>query len=177
MSAEGPSFRNVPGLGDVLADGWVEVLEIAAKAFCREGGPGNELVHAVGVFVPCMSKISILSSIGGEQELKEGELTIRVLRHQTLQRRWQLLNSARVLKEQYGTIRSLEALNLIFIIGEDCRGHGFLCALHADIPQLVVLVAEEDDGAAGLDVEGGGGVFDGVVDDHDDTVIGDGRFL
>jgi hypothetical protein len=30
----------------------VEMLEIAAETFGGEGGPGDELVHAVGVFVP-----------------------------------------------------------------------------------------------------------------------------
>lgn len=52
LSAKRPSLRNVPGLGDVLADGGVEMLEIAAETFGGEGGPGDELVHAVGVFVP-----------------------------------------------------------------------------------------------------------------------------
>jgi hypothetical protein len=30
----------------------VEVLKVAAKALVGEGGPGDELVHALGVLIP-----------------------------------------------------------------------------------------------------------------------------
>lgn len=39
-----------------------------------------------------------------------------------------------------------------------------------------MLVVEEHNGAAGLDVEGAGGVQDGVLDNLDDAVLGDGGF-
>jgi hypothetical protein len=53
LCAEVPCLRNVPGLSYGLVDGWVQVLEVAAETLSAESGPGNVLVHAVGVFVPC----------------------------------------------------------------------------------------------------------------------------
>ena len=53
LCAEIPCLGNVPGLGDGLVDDGVEVLEIAAETLGAESGPGNVLVHAVGVFIPC----------------------------------------------------------------------------------------------------------------------------
>lgn len=58
MCAKGPRLRDVPDLGDVLANAGVEVLEVAAEAFGSEGSPGNELIHAAGVFVPFIPFIS-----------------------------------------------------------------------------------------------------------------------
>ena len=81
LGAKRPSLRNVPGLSDVLADGGMEVLEIAAETFGGKGGPGDELVHAVGVFVPFIPKISISKlkvwkRVGGGN-LQSGYLLIR----------------------------------------------------------------------------------------------------
>lgn len=46
-----------------------------------------------------------------------------------------------------------------------------------DVPELVVLGVEEEDGAGGLRVEGGGGVLDDLGDDFADARVGDGGFL
>jgi len=74
LSTKSPGLGNVPGLSDILANAGVEVLQVAAEAFGSEGGPDykplaglavrrqavrqltDELVHAVGVFVPCLGK-------------------------------------------------------------------------------------------------------------------------
>lgn len=149
LSAERPGLGNVPLLSNVLADGGVEVLEVAAETLSSQGGPGDELVHAVGMFVPYSYKSAILKT-----KMKGRKLTVRVLAHQALKWRRQLLNGRRILEEQNSSIRRLETLDLVLVVGEDCRGQGLLGALHADVPKLVVLVAEKDDGAAGLDVEG-----------------------
>ena len=47
--------------------------------------------------------------------------------------------------------------------------------LVADIPHLLVLVAEEDDGARGLHVEGRGAVADGEVDEGAHALLGHAR--
>lgn len=46
-----------------------------------------------------------------------------------------------------------------------------------DVPELVVLGVEEEDGAGGLRVEGGGDVLDDLGDDFADAGVGDGRLL
>lgn len=33
----------------------MEMLEVAAETFVGESGPGDELVHALGVLVPCVT--------------------------------------------------------------------------------------------------------------------------
>ena len=43
-------------------------------------------------------------------------------------------------------------------------GKSLLGILVGDVPELFVVFVEEDDGASGLDVEGTGGVKDGVLD-------------
>ena len=43
-------------------------------------------------------------------------------------------------------------------------GESFLGILVGDVPELFVVFVKEDDGAGGLDVEGTGGVEDGVFD-------------
>ena len=43
-----------------------------------------------------------------------------------------------------------------------------------DVPELVVLVFEQEDETGGLGVEGGGDVFDELGDDFLDAVVGDG---
>lgn len=48
--------------------------------------------------------------------------------------------------------------------------------LLGNIPQLPVFVVEEDNRAAGLDVEGAGGVQDGVLDNVHDAVFRDDGF-
>ncbi|KUI71595.1 hypothetical protein VM1G_11752 [Cytospora mali] len=49
--------------------------------------------------------------------------------------------------------------------------------LGGDIPQLLVLGAEEDDDTVGLGVEGGGDVLEGLLDDLLDLGGGDGQVL
>jgi len=46
-----------------------------------------------------------------------------------------------------------------------------------DVPELVVLVVQEEHGARGLRVEGGGDVLDHLRDDFADAGVGDGRLL
>lgn len=56
LCTKGPIRGNIPGLRNALADGRVEVLEIAAKTLIGESSPGDELIHAVAVFVPWEEK-------------------------------------------------------------------------------------------------------------------------
>lgn len=80
-------------------------------------------------------------------------------------------------KEAYGSVACAEARDAVagrlpLVLGHD----GFQDVAH-DVPELVVLVLEEEDQAGGLGVEGRGGVLDDVGDDLLDAGVGDRRGL
>ena len=77
----------------------------------------------------------------------------------------------------YGTVSSLELVNLLFCRGEHLRGNYRLQHLLNQLPELVVVGFQQDDEAGGLRVEGRGHVQDGVSDKLDDTVVGGRGFL
>lgn len=77
-------------------------------------------------------------------------------------------------KGTYGSSTTLEhghplSGRVELVGGDDC-----LEDVGGDIPQLVVLSAEEDDGAVALGVERAGDVLDGLLDDLLDAVLGHG---
>jgi hypothetical protein len=77
----------------------------------------------------------------------------------------------------YSAISSLEhihlLLGLLILIGWDDALENLL----VDVPELVMLVLEQDDGAGGLRVEGGRDVLDDLGDDLGDALVGDGGLL
>ena len=84
----------------------------------------------------------------------------------------------RILKEARGTHRPIPPTILLQLRlkgSEDRRRQRLPHRLLGNIPQLPVLVVEQHDGPAGLDVEGAGGVQDGVPDNVHDAFVGDGR--
>ena len=77
----------------------------------------------------------------------------------------------------YSSVRLLEAFNFSLDVLKSLRWYALFRSLHANIPKFLMFLAEEDDGAAGLDMEWRRSVLDGMVDDHDNAVVGDGRFF
>lgn len=61
--------------------------------------------------------------------------------------------------------------------GKDCWWKFFFLGLQVVVPEFVMLITEEDHCTAGLDVKRRGGVFDGVIDAHQNAGVGDGRFF
>lgn len=81
------------------------------------------------------------------------------------------------LSSTYSSVASAEAGNagasvLPLGLGDD----GLEDVAH-DVPELVVLVLEQEHEAGGLRVEGGGDVLDKLADDLFDAVVGDGGGL
>ena len=77
----------------------------------------------------------------------------------------------------YGSISTLEALELSICEGELLGWDDGGQDLAGDVPELIVGIAEEEDVACGLGVEGGGDVEDGFLDDFLDAGVWDGRLF
>ena len=77
----------------------------------------------------------------------------------------------------HSSVGALEHVQLLLrggvLVGRDDSLEG----IFGDVPQLVVLALDQQDGAGALAVEGGGGVQDGLADDLLDLLVGDGRLL
>jgi hypothetical protein len=98
LSTKGPRWRNIPGLCNALANSRVEVLEIAAETLIAKSGPGNELIHAIAVFIPWKrSKLANARMISIQALLP---LTIRVFGHEILKWGREGLDCIGVLKEE-----------------------------------------------------------------------------
>jgi hypothetical protein len=130
------------------------MLEVAAETLIGESGPGDELVHALRVLIP-----------------------VWVLGHELLEWGRKRVWCLGVLEEENSSVSITETLDLALVLGEDWRREGLLGLLHANVPQLVVLSTEENDGSARLNGEWRRSMLDGVVDTHDNAVIRDGRLL
>lgn len=87
-----------------------------------------------------------------------------------------LANNLGVLVEENGAVSRLEAVDALFRGGEVVTGDG-LQDLLGELPELVVLILEQDDNASGLRVEGGGNVQDGGLDDLLNLRVRDRRGL
>jgi hypothetical protein len=79
--------------------------------------------------------------------------------------------------ETNSSVGALEHVNLALGSGPSLSGDDGLQDLSVDVPELVVLSVEEEDGAGGLRVEGGGDVLDDLGDDLAEAGVGDGRLL
>ena len=77
----------------------------------------------------------------------------------------------------YGEGSGLEAVDTSSGTLPALSGDDALEDLSGDVPELVVVGAEEDEHAVGLGVEGGGDVAQGVLDDLLDAVLGDSQLL
>lgn len=89
----------------------------------------------------------------------------------------QLLHGLLIDEEKNGAGTALEERELVagglpVLLGDDGAE-----SIGGDVPELVVLGAEEEDGAVGLGVEGGGDVGDELADDLLDAGGGDGEVL
>lgn len=154
LGVELPGDRDLPGFGNLLVDDRVVVLEVGTETLGLEGGPEEELLDGVGLVGP-----------DGEAVGVDGELVGKFVNH------------GGVVEEKDGSGGGLEA--------GDTAGGGFPASLGdnglegvgGDVPELVVLVTEEDEKTVGLGVEGGWGVEGGLADDLLDTLLGDGEFL
>lgn len=80
-------------------------------------------------------------------------------------------------KNTYGTSGTLEQGNLVTSGLPVLLGDNGLEDVAGNVPELLVLGAEQDDDADGLGVEGGRDVQGGLLDDLGDALLGDGQVL
>lgn len=151
------------------------MLEVGAGALGLEGGPEVEFLDLVSL------RLGSIGSGGGgigeggtyqhagrlprprrEAVRVDGELLLHSL------------DDVRVLKHHDRARRGAEHAHLLARGLELFGGHDGLEGVGGDVPQLLVVGAEEEDGAVGLRVEGRGGVLDGVGDDLLDASGGEG---
>jgi hypothetical protein len=81
----------------------------------------------------------------------------------------------RTLEPHDSSVSGLEAIDLLLSGGESLGGNDGAESLLDDVPQLLVLLLEQDYSAGSLRVEAGRSVLDSLVDDLDDLRVGDGR--
>lgn len=154
LCAQLPAFRQVPGLVGLRIYQRVVVLQAGADLVLGEGGPDRELGHAAGLLRPHREVVGV-----------EGELLLK-LAHYRL-----------VFEEQYGAGTGGEGIELGFGGGESVGGNDLLQLVLGDVPELLVLGAEQDDHPRALRVERGRAVRDGLLDQFDDFLLGDGQLL
>lgn len=77
----------------------------------------------------------------------------------------------------YGSVAGAEASDAVAGVLPGVLGHDGLEDVADDVPELVVLVLEQEHEAGRLGVEGGGDVLDELGDDLLNAVVGDGRGL
>jgi hypothetical protein len=77
----------------------------------------------------------------------------------------------------YGSVASTEATDAVAGVLPLLLGNDGFEDVADDVPELVVLVLEQEHQAGGLGVERGGDVFDELGDDLFDAGVGDGRGL
>lgn len=162
--AEGELGDEGPRLGDAeeLLDGGLDggdvlavVLEVGADAVGREGRPDNVLGDTVGVGRP-----------GGDVGGKGGRAVD------------ELLDALGVLEEDDGAVaRRVGVVKLLLEAGLGGLGEELLLRGPDGVPELLVLVAEDDDGARGLSVERRGRVLDRLLDNLLDVGVRDGEGL
>jgi hypothetical protein len=148
-----PRRRDAPLGLDLLVDQRIVVLQVCAEAFVGEGGPDDELVNGGRVMGP-----------DGEVVFGESKLVL------------QLTRVLRVLKVENSAVGVAEAGQARLSVGVKLlrRGNAFH-NIGDKIPELEVLVFEEQDEAGGVGAEGGRGVFERRGEDFLDTRVRDGR--
>ena len=118
------------------------MLQGGADALLGQGGPDRELGDPGGMFGPDGEVVGI-----------ESEFLLKIL------------DDGGVFEEEHGASPGAEAaVDLGFTLGIGLRRHYLLELRLDDVPQLVVLLAKQNDGAGALGVEGGGAVLDGILD-------------
>lgn len=142
LGIESPVSGNAPGLSNLEVDQGVVVLEVGTQALNLEGSPDEQLLHTQRLNGPGREAVGV-----------DGELGLEGL------------GGVGVLVEEDGAGAALEEGELVGGGLELVLGDNGLEGLGGDVPELLVLGAEEDDGTVGLDVEGGGSVEGGLLDD------------
>lgn len=79
--------------------------------------------------------------------------------------------------DTYGAVAGLEAIELLLGLGELLLGHLRLQHLLDKLPELLVLVVEQDHDARGLRVEAAGHVEHAVLDNLLDAGVGNGDLV
>ena len=151
LGVEGPALGQAPLGADLVVDEGVVVLQAGAEALELEGGPGDELLHAEALG----GEVGELGGVGGKPLLH-------------------LAGALLVVEEEDGAGAGAEPPDAGRRGLPPGVGHDGAQGGEDDVPEAVVLGAEEDEGPVGLDVEGGRGVEGGLADDVPDPVGGDG---
>ena len=154
LGHEVPHLGHAPRGLDLLVDERVVVLQAGAEPLGGEGGPDDVLVDGGGVLGP-----------DGEVVLGEGVLVL------------QLARVLRVLEVEDGAVGVAEAVEALLRVAVELFGWGHGPDDFDDgVPELVVLVLEEEDDAGGVGAERGRGFIKGCLEDLLDAGVWDGGF-
>lgn len=130
------------------------MLEVGAQTLGLKSSPEEVLLDGVGLLGP-----------GGEAVGVDGELGLEALL------------DGDVGEEEDGSGGALEAGDAGGGVLPGLGGNDGLEGVRGDVPELVVLGAEQDDEAVGLGVEGRGGLEGGLLDDLLDALGSHGEVL
>jgi len=153
LSLQLPRAGNIVCRVNIGANGGLIMLKAATQALSSKGGPDNVLMHARRVLLP----FGILLRNRGEAGS-------------------QFVESFLVIEEEARAIACLKALDFWTKEVDGLRSD-FLGDLVAVLPELVVLLAKQNDAACAADIEGRGSILEGMVDDFKDTLVRDRGFL
>ena len=149
-----PRLGDVPGGLDFGVDERVVVLQVGAEPFVGQSGPDDVLVDGARVLGP-----------DGEVVLGEGELVL------------QLARVFGVFEEQDGAVGVAEAVEALLGVAFEVLGRGDgLDDFGDDVPELVVVVFEEEDEAGRVGAEGRGSLLEGCFEDLFDLGVWDAGF-
>lgn len=172
LSSEFPILGDVPLRGHFGVDDGAIMLEVGAKAFGRESSPNGVLRHSVGLSGPdgefrgvggkLLGEAIDNGAVGKEEDLKGGLAVSQYMEDRAA---------------THGSIRSLEHAQLGLSRRKVCRRNNTLEDLLRDIPQLLMIIVQEQDISRSLGVEGRGNVENSLGDDLLDLCVGDGRLL
>ena len=155
LGTQQPAGGQVPLLADRLVDQRVVVLQGGANTFLGQGGPDRKLGDPGAMFGPDGEVVGI-----------EGEFLL------------QILDDGGVLEEQHCAEACAEAaVYLGLALGISLWRYNLFQFSFDDVPQLVVLLAKQDDGTGALGVEGGRAVLDGILDESRQLSLGMGHLV
>lgn len=155
----------------------VVVLKVASTAFGLKSGPEVVLGHCIGLSCPAREVLSVKSELRLELLDRVG-----VVQEENLIKLGQSLNPStgnqhwRV-RSAYSAVTSLETINLLLSLRELFLRNLRLQDLLDKLPELLVLIVEQDNNTSGLRVETAGDVKDVVSGNLLDTSIRDGDLV
>lgn len=174
LRGQDPILAQAPLANDLIIDESIVMLQIGTQTLSLEGEPEQVLVHGIGVLAPLGVLVGIrrgMGYFGGDIRSRLSVFEEHDLFRFSQRQRSQTVGGRRGTNS---AMSATERINAAF-------GHlGLLLALDVlrdfgphDVPEFLVVGAEEDDLAGGLGVECRGDVAGSVVDDVQQLAVRD----